>query len=119
MTTTYRVDVDGKTVWTETRDSYEGDGVFPAEYLNRPADTPEGEPHPSPVYLYLATDDEEPVLIGIQRSHGHEADVLDEAAQAETDPTVKADIERGAADARSHYQTALAAQATDTKTTEV
>lgn len=36
MTTTYRVDVDGTTVWTGETDDYQGLTVFPAEYRGRP-----------------------------------------------------------------------------------
>ena len=86
MTVTYSVEVDGSTVWTETKDAYEGPGVFPREYFNRPKDTPLDEAHPSPAHLYLTSSEDsddpdgpkagEPVLIGIQRAHGDEADQL-------------------------------------------
>lgn len=36
MSTTYRVDVDGTTVWSTETDTYDGLAVFPAEYLARP-----------------------------------------------------------------------------------
>lgn len=79
--TVYRVDVEGVTVWTEERDSYEGLGVFPTELFKRPADTPDGEAHPPAAHLYI--DDE---VIGVQRSHGDEADLLAAAAdQLESD----------------------------------
>lgn len=32
----YEVRVDGKAVWSEDRDGYEGRDAFPAEYLQRP-----------------------------------------------------------------------------------
>lgn len=34
--TTYRVEVDGVTVWTDTQDSYLGVHHFPDEYRGRP-----------------------------------------------------------------------------------
>lgn len=73
--TTYRVDIDGETVWTEERDQYDGLSVFPPEHFARPVEVTEGEAHPSPHYLYL--DD---VLVGVQRTHRDEADELDAAA---------------------------------------
>jgi hypothetical protein len=103
--TTYSVQVDGKTVWTKEADAYEGLDVFPREHFNRPADTPDGEPHPSPAVLLL--DD---VVIGVQRSHGDERDQLLAAAADESNPVAKAELERYAADAHANAQRALAAQ---------
>lgn len=65
--TTYRVDIDGKTVWTDTTDDYQGAGHF-GDHLARPEETAADAPNGSPKYLYV--DD---VLVGIQRSHDDEA----------------------------------------------
>jgi hypothetical protein len=105
--TTYRVEVDGDTVWTHETPEYEGAKTFPAEYLARPVDTPDGVPHPSPAHLFV--DD---VLIGVQRSHGDEADVLDAAAgEGSSDPVVAAQLRALAADARAKAAVVVAAQA--------
>jgi hypothetical protein len=72
----YRVEIDGQVVW-----SGEGEGskAIPAEYRERPADTPEGEPHPTPVILF-----EDDAIIGVQVSRGHERDL-------EADPELAVD----------------------------
>lgn len=68
--TTFRVDIDGKTVWSDDFDgTYEeaGRARHFGEYLNRPEDDD------TEVYLYV--DD---VLIGIQRSEANEARLTQE-----------------------------------------
>lgn len=56
--TTYRVDIDGKTVWTGTAESEDTNvfDVFPREYSDRPPDPAPGEPFPPAHDLYV--DDE-------------------------------------------------------------
>lgn len=105
--TTYRVDIDGETVWTEERDQYDGLSVFPPEYLSRPAE-PEGELRPT---HDLFIDD---VLIGVQRSHTHEAEVLE--AEAVKHPQDSSDAAYLIADA--HTARRFAEQARNTHTPE-
>lgn len=73
--TSYRVEVDGETVWTGEGDDYK---VIPAEYRDRPADT--DPPH----YLYESVEDDNgehgaaDQLFAIQVSLAHEADLENE-----------------------------------------
>lgn len=67
--TKYRVEIDGETVWTG-----EGDGIktIPAEYLERPADAADGDPHPPAHFLFETPDDGDEQLIGVQVSLAEE-----------------------------------------------
>lgn len=95
--TTYRAEINGETVWSAETAEYEGIKTFPPEVLARPAETPEGEPNPTPVYLYV--DD---VLVGIQRSHFDEAEQCEIAAAW----LYAASIEAGNPEAEAHADAA-------------
>lgn len=73
--TTYRVEIDGETVWEDERDDDLGAKAFPAEYLTRPV-AEEGQPFPSAHVLYL--NDE---IIGVQISQAEEDHYAGRVAQ--------------------------------------
>jgi hypothetical protein len=64
----YRVEVDGETVWEGKGDTVRD---IPAEWSNRPADSPPGEPHPPAHFLYVVERGKE-TLIGVQISQAEE-----------------------------------------------
>lgn len=64
----YRVKIDGKTVWKGEGDDYK---VIPAEYRNRPAQEV-GDPYPSPHILFETDEDGVEQIIGVQVSEYHE-----------------------------------------------
>lgn len=64
----YRAEIDGTVVWEGEGDTYK---VIPAEFRDRPADTPDGEPHPPAVHLYESGE-----LIGVQISLAEEDDQM-------------------------------------------
>ena len=98
----YRVEIDGKIVWEADIAGEVTTKHLPEQYRARPAETPDGEAHGTPVYLYIGDE-----LVGIQRSHGDEADTLDAAAD-ECDDVVEALALRAAAlDARAYAAEAL------------
>lgn len=68
--TTFRVEVDGETVWSGEGDSYK---VIPAEYRDRPVDREsDSDPHPPAHFLYATAVDGEEVLVGVQVSLAEE-----------------------------------------------
>jgi hypothetical protein len=80
MTTKYRVEIDGETVWDGEGDDWT---AIPAEYRDRPADTADGEPHPSAHHLFESVGDEETgvhgeadQLFGVQIAHTDELEQI-------------------------------------------
>lgn len=65
MAFNYRVEVDGETVWEGEGDNYR---VIPSEYLDRPADAAEGDPHPPAHFLYETVEGGGEQLFGVQIS---------------------------------------------------
>jgi hypothetical protein len=69
MTINYRVDVAGDTVWSSSTEGDDADfDIFPAEWLERPAEPAEGDPFPAAHELFIGE-----TMIGRQISFAEEA----------------------------------------------